>query len=89
MSAKKEISVEEFDKVFDEGKESILDYLELDQAVVNQPNNEQKPLSVQFPIWMVNELDHEAERLGINRQAVIKIIVDEGLQRRAKNRSVS
>ncbi len=89
MSAKKEISVKKFDEIFDEGKESILDYLELDQAVVNQPNNEQKPLSVQFPIWMVNELDHEAERLGINRQAMIKIIIDEGLQQRAKNRSAS
>ena len=87
MSAKKEISVEEFDKVFDEGKESILDYLDLDKAVVNQPNNEQKPLSVQFPIWMVDKLDYEAERLGINRQAMIKIIVDEGLQQREKNRT--
>lgn len=87
MSAKKEISVEEFDKVFDEGKESILDYLDLDKAVVNQPNNEQKPLSVQFPIWMVDKLDYEAERLGINRQAIIKIIIDEGLQQREKNRT--
>ncbi len=87
MSAKKEISVEEFDKVFDEGKESILDYLDLDKAVVNQPNNEQKPLSVQFPIWMVDKLDYEAERLGINRQAMIKIIIDEGLQQREKNRT--
>ena len=87
MSAKKEISVEEFDKVFDEGKESILDYLDLDKAVVNQPNNEQKPLSVQFPIWMVDKLDYEAERLGINRQAMIKIIIDEGLQQRERNRT--
>lgn len=87
MSAKKEISVEEFDRVFDEGKESILDYLDLDKAVVNQPNNEQKPLSVQFPIWMVDKLDYEAERLGINRQAMIKIIIDEGLQQREKNRT--
>lgn len=87
MSAKKEISVEEFDEVFDEGKESILDYLDLNKAVVNQPNNEQKPLSVQFPIWMVDKLDYEAERLGINRQAMIKIIIDEGLQQREKNRT--
>jgi hypothetical protein len=87
MSAKKEISVEEFDKVFDEGKESILDYLDLDEAVVSQPNNEQKPLSVQFPMWMVDKLDYEAARLGINRQAMIKIIIDEGLQQREKNRT--
>ena len=87
MSAKKEISVEEFDKVFDEGKESILDYLDLDEAVVSQPNNEQKPLSVQFPMWMVDKLDYEAARLGINRQAMIKIIIDEGLQQCEKNRT--
>lgn len=87
MSAKKEISVEEFDKVFDEGKESILDYLDLDEAVVSQPNNEQKPLSVQFPMWMVDKLDYEAARLGINRQAMIKIIIDEGLQQRERNRT--
>ena len=34
----KRISAEEFDRIFDEGNEDIVDYLDLDKAVVSYPD---------------------------------------------------
>ena len=43
------------------------------------PNRELKRVNVDFPAWMVDCLDNEASRLGINRQAVIKTWIAERL----------
>jgi hypothetical protein len=34
---------------------------------------------VDFPSWMLNRLDHEADRLGVPRQSLIKIWIAERL----------
>lgn len=72
MTASKKISVGEFDRIFDEGNEDIMDYLDLDKAVVEKPRAEVKRVNVDFPSWMLDELDEAANRLAINRQAIIK-----------------
>lgn len=60
-------------KEFDEAFESDQDITEhLDMTKATRPNKNTKRVNVDFPAWMVIALDHEAERLGINRQAVIK-----------------
>lgn len=61
----------DLDKKFDEGKEDILDDLDLnsDQRI----NHEHKRVNVEFPKWMVRSLDLESNRLGIARQSLIKI----------------
>ena len=41
---------------------------------------EQRRVNVDFPAWMVAELDQEARRLGITRQSIIKVWVAERLQ---------
>jgi hypothetical protein len=38
-------------------------------------NQAQKRVNVDFPIWMIEELDREANRLGIPRQSLIKTLV--------------
>jgi hypothetical protein len=63
---------------FDAGEE-VLDLF--DAKHVEQPNRELKRVNVDFPLWMVEALDLEAERLGINRQAVIKTWIAERLDR--------
>lgn len=68
---KQKITAEEFDKKFETG-EDIDEYLDWDQAT--------KKVNVDFPLWMVKELDGEAARLQIPRQAVIKMWIDERLQ---------
>lgn len=67
-----------FEKKFDEGK-NILEDLDLSKA--RRPNQEQKRVNVDFPLWMIHSLDKEAKRLGVPRQAIIKIWLAERLQK--------
>jgi hypothetical protein len=59
----------DFDRSFDSG-EDVLDALDIENAT--RPNREIRRVNVDFPAWMVREIDREAARLGVNRQAVIK-----------------
>ena len=61
----------EFDKIFDEGKEDILQYCDLESA--ERPNQKSKRVNIDFPAWMVHKLDQEAGKLGVTRQSLIKI----------------
>jgi hypothetical protein len=72
----KSISAEEFDDLFDKGEE-IVEYLAVEKAA--RPGLEPRRVSIDFPAWMVQELDREAQRLGITRQSVIKYWIAEKL----------
>ncbi len=74
------MKAKELDKKFDEGK-NILEHLDLSK--VRRPNQEQKRVNVDFPIWMIQSLDKEAKRLGVPRQSIIKIWLAERLQKSA------
>lgn len=69
----------EFDQRFDEG-ESVIDALDLGAA--RRPRLEQRRVNVDFPIWMVEQLDQEASRLGVTRQSIIKVWLAERLEQR-------
>ena len=73
---KKSISAEEFDTRFDQ-VEDIVEYLDVGKA--ERPGLKPRRVSVDFPAWMVQELDREASRLGITRQSVIKFWISEKL----------
>jgi hypothetical protein len=60
----------ELDERFDRG-DSILEYADLDTAIFR--------VNVDFPAWTVTALDQEATRLGISRQALIKVWIAERL----------
>lgn len=77
MPRHKKISTEDFDHKFDEGKEDILKYADLSSARKIQP--ERRVVNVDMPLWMIEELDHEASRLGITRQSIIKVWLAERL----------
>ena len=57
------------DKKFDDG-EDITKYLDVSKA--HRPDQEQRRVNVDFPIWMIHSLDKEAKRLGVPRQSIIK-----------------
>lgn len=82
MSKPKRISAEELDRLFDEGKEDVLQYFDLSKA--RRPNLEIKRVNVDLPQWMINALDDEAERLGITRQSVIKTWIAGKIEERAQ-----
>ena len=73
---KKYIIAEELDQRF-EAAEDITEFLELQKA--ERPGLQQRRVSVDFPAWMVRELDQEAERLGVTRQSIIKFWISEKL----------
>ena len=74
------MKAKEFDKKFDEGK-SIKKYLDLSKA--RRPDQEQRRINVDFPVWMIHLLDKEAKRLGVPRQSIIKVWVAERLEKAA------
>lgn len=60
----------EFDRKFESGK-SVLKHLDLAKA--RRLQQEQKRVNVDFPVWMVEQLDREASHLGVTRQSLIKL----------------
>ncbi len=74
MKAKK------FDIDFDAGKD-ITEALDLTKA--RRVKQAPKRVNVDFPTWMVEELDKEAKRLGVTRQPIIKVWLAERLEQRA------
>jgi hypothetical protein len=74
----KTIKAKEIDKKFDEG-DDISKYLDLSKA--RRPEQEQKRVNVDFPLWMIHLLDKEAKRLGVPRQSIIKVWVAERLEK--------
>lgn len=51
----------------------------LDVAKARRPNQAPKRVNVDFPTWMVESLDKEANRLGVTRQSIIKFWISERL----------
>jgi hypothetical protein len=72
------MKAKEFDRKFDEG-EDVTRYLDLRK--IRRPVQEQKRVNVDFPVWMIQLLDKEAKRLGVARQAIIKMWVAERLKK--------
>jgi hypothetical protein len=71
------MKAKEFDEKFDAG-ESVIEHLDVESA--ERPGQEQKRVNVDFPTWMIRQLDKEAKRLGVPRQSLIKIWIAEKLQ---------
>jgi hypothetical protein len=74
---KKSIEAKDFDRKFENG-DDIIEYLDLDKVL--RPRQEQKRVNVDFPVWMIQQLDKEARKLGVTRQSIIKIWLAERLK---------
>ena len=75
MKAKK------FDNKFDDNKVDVID--DLDISTLKRPNQIQKRVNVDFPVWVIDSLDKEANRVGVTRQSIIKIWLVERLEKQA------
>jgi len=76
------MKAKDFDKKFEEEK-NISKYLDISKA--RKPEQEQKRVNVDFPVWMLHSLDREAQRLGVPRQSIIKVWVAERLEHLSNN----
>ena len=72
------MEAEELDRRFDRG-EDVSEYLDVSRA--RKPSQEQKRVNVDFPRWMVDSLDQEARRVGVPRQALIKLWIADRLEK--------
>lgn len=64
------MKAKEFDQKFNKG-EDVTHFL--DRSKARRPEENQKRVNVDFPIWMIQSLDREARRLGVTRQSIIKL----------------
>ena len=71
------MKAKQLEKKFD-NNEDITKYLDISKA--RRPEQVQKRVNVDFPIWMIHSLDREAQRLGVPRQSIIKIWIAERLE---------
>jgi hypothetical protein len=76
MKTVEKITAAEFDEKFDNG-EDVSAYVDWSKA--RRPNQEPRRVNVDFPAWMVRDLDREAGRLGVTRQSLIKMWIAEKL----------
>ena len=67
-----------FDSEFDAGKD-VSDALDLSKA--RRVKHRQRRVNVDFPVWMIEQLDREADRLGVTRQSIIKLWLAERLEK--------
>jgi hypothetical protein len=69
------MNAKEFDQKF-EAREDITPYLDLSQA---KRRTEQKNLNINLPVWLIELIDQEADRLGVTPQALIQTSLTEHL----------
>ncbi len=72
------MKAKDLDKILDGGEVDINEFLDLSKAF--RPGQEQKRVNVDFPVWMIERLDKEANRLGVPRQSLIKFWIGEHLE---------
>lgn len=79
------MKAKELDQKFDNG-EDILDSLDLTKA--KRVMQDQKRVNVDFPVWMLESLDKEANRVGVTRQSIIKVWLAERLEQLAASKAL-
>jgi len=82
IDGKRSITVEEFDRLFEEGSDELDQFLDVKNAKRVPPRLlEPAKVNVDFPKWVVAALDREADRVGVARQALIKLWIVERLEK--------
>jgi biotin operon repressor len=71
------MKAQEFDEKFEAGEDLTS---ELDFSKARRVNQESKRVNIDFPSWVVDGLDKQAKRLGISRQALVKVWIAEKLE---------
>ena len=84
LDGSRTITLAEFDRLFDEGSDEIDAFINWSGSKMAEPLLKPKRVNVDFPAYMVNQLDAEAKRRGVTRQALIKMWLADKLEERNK-----
>lgn len=80
------ISPDVFGRILVDDQDDLIPYFNAQSAATTPVKNAQiKRVNVDFPLWMVEELDRQANHLGVPRQALIKMWIAEKLQEQQVN----
>jgi hypothetical protein len=71
-------TTKELEEKFDNG-EDVSEFFDWSRA--KPLNQEQQRVNIDFPKWVVTRLDRESKRLGVTRQALVKIWIAERLEK--------
>ena len=80
------MKAKDFDQQFDDDNGDIIENLDL--STMKRPNQSQKRVNVDFPAWVIDSLDREANRIGVTRQSIIKVWLVERLEVQAANKAL-
>jgi hypothetical protein len=84
---KKSLSADEIGEIAEKGEDVSRFFTGKGRMVPGLPREEEiQRVNVDFTREILSELDTEARRLNISRQAVIKTLVSDGLDRRSQIR---
>ncbi|TVR56291.1 MAG: CopG family transcriptional regulator [Puniceicoccaceae bacterium] len=72
------MKAKDFEKRFDAG-EDITPYI--DKASIRRPGLEARRVNIDFPEWVIEELDAQSKVIGVSRQSLIKLWISERIQR--------
>ena len=72
------MKAKEFEAQFDEDVDITAS---LDLSSARRVQQQQKRVNVDFPTWMIESLDREANKLGVTRQSIIKVWLAERLEK--------
>ncbi|MEI2735069.1 MAG: CopG family transcriptional regulator [Rhodoblastus sp.] len=70
------MKAKDFDRKFEAGEDMSA---HVDWSKARRPASDLRRVNVDFPAWVVQGLDREAMRLGVTRQALIKLWIAEKL----------
>ena len=71
------MKAKDFDKAFEAG-EDLTEHLDYSKA--RRVNQSAKRVNIDFPVWIVEKLDKQSRKLGITRQALVKVWIAEKLK---------
>jgi hypothetical protein len=71
IDGSRKITVEEFDRLFDDGSDEIEQFIDRSKGRMVYPKPQR--VNVDFPPMMVHDLDLVATARGVTRQALIKM----------------
>jgi hypothetical protein len=72
------MKAKELDEKFD-NNENVLEYFDLTN--IRRPGWENQELNIEFPKWMIQAIEREARRLGVNSESLIKVWIGERLEK--------
>ncbi len=79
ISQTRALSAAQLDELHDAGGD-LTTHLELDKAT--RPGRKVQRVNVDFPVDLLSAIDHEAKRIGVSRQAFIKLRLADSLTSR-------